>query len=145
MLNTTTEYTDYTRNRLRQEFAPIHDIALRWGDEYRQDGSPPVPTSIAGKIIDGTGPSQMGAPTPDASPDVALFGQCVAKLPAIKRIVINVEYAECRGWPKAEKLRHISRRHKIRMSPTGWDRNLAAAREGISTAFQILLERQLEI
>lgn len=141
-MNAQTAFTDYARNRLREEFAPIHDIALRWGDEYRQDGSPPVPTSIAGKM-DRTYASALGAPTPDAAPDVTLFGQCVAKLPAIKRMVVNVEYAECRGWPRAEKLRHLSRRYNVKMSSTAWTRNLEAARMGISTAFQILLESQL--
>lgn len=141
-MSSTTEFADYTRRRLREEFAPIHDVALRWGDEFRQDGAPPVPTSIGGKY-DQARSSALGAPTPDAAPDVTLFGQCVAKLPAIKQMVVCVEYAECRGWPRTDKLRHILKRYRIRMSSAGWDRNLASARDGLSTAFSILFERQI--
>jgi hypothetical protein len=141
-LNRHVEFNNYAQRRMREDFAAIHEIALRWGDEFRADGAPPDTTSIAGKM-DRTHASTLGAPTPPAADDVTVFGVCVSKLPSLKQIVTQVEYAECRGWAKTDKIKHLLRKHKIRMSPTGWDRHLSGAREILSVTFNILFERPI--
>jgi hypothetical protein len=139
------EFNKHSQRRMREEFSKIHEIALRWGDEFRDDGAPPIPQSVSGKISDGLsmGGSQAGCPTPAAADDVTIFGVCVSKLSPLKRIVIQVEYAECRGWPIREKIRHLLRHHKIRMSTTSWDKNLSGAREILLVAFEILFDRTI--
>jgi hypothetical protein len=145
MLDRHTAFNNHSQRRMREEFSKIHEIAVRWGDEFRDDGAPPPPKSISGKVSDGLtmGASQAGCPTPAAPDDVTIFGVCVSKLPITKRLVIQVEYAECRGWPIREKIRHLLRRYKVHMSPTSWDKHLSGSREILLVAFEILFDRTI--
>lgn len=138
-----TEIANYSQRRMREEFKELHAIAVKLGAEMRDSCAPADLRSNMGKIIDRTAlaTAGVGAPTPDASPEEAALGRCVAKaLRPIERHVFDSEYVWCFGKDLGEKLTWLKRWRGIAMSRTQYKHKLMLLRERLLAAYQIAFE-----